>query len=79
MVRDVLTYLPLISIVATLLLSASHVDFVFAKPYAQDSKHWDRASSSTNDHGQKRELKFLQLASILAEPELNTNFYSKFR
>ena len=77
MVRDVLTYLPLISIVATLLLSTSHVDFVFAKPYAQDSKHWDRASSSTNDHGQKRELKFLQLASILAEPELNTNFYSK--
>jgi len=76
-VRTALTYFPLIGAFTAMLVLTWHANIVFAKPIGQDSRQSHKASSENNTSGQKQELKFLQLGSILSEPENATGFYDE--
>ena len=76
-VRSALTYFRLIGTFTTLLLLSWYANIVLAKPHDQDSKQWPTASSEKNRNGQKQELKFIQLGSILSVPEHANGFYDE--
>ena len=67
---------PMIGAFIPLLLLSWH-GVVLAKPHGQDSKQWQTASSENNSSGQKQELKFVQLGSILPEPDRANGFYDE--
>ena len=67
----------MIGAVITLLLLSWFGNVALAKPHGQDSKQWQTASSENNSSGQKQELKFIQLGSILPEPERANGFYDE--
>ena len=69
--------LPMIGTLTTLLLVSWHGSIVLAKPHGQDSKQWQTASTENNSSSQKQELKFIQLGSILPDPEPANDFYDK--
>ena len=76
-VQTALTYFPLIGTLTAMLVLSWHANIVLAKPLGQNSKQWHNASSENNSSGQKQELKFLQLSSILSEPENASGFYDE--
>ena len=76
-VRNALTYFQLIGTFTALLLLSWHANIVLAKQHGQDSKQWPTASSENNSSGQKQELHFIQLGSIISEPEHAYDFYDE--
>jgi hypothetical protein len=76
-VRTALTHFPLIGTLTAMLVLSWHANIVLAKPLGQNSKQSHKASSENNTSGQKQELKFLQLSSILSEPENASGFYDE--
>ncbi len=72
-----LVRLPTMSTLTALLLLSWHANAVLADQDGQDSKHWQTASSENNNSGQKQELKFTQLGSILSESEHANGFYDQ--
>ncbi len=76
-VQTALTYFPLIGTLTAMLVLSWHANIVLAKPLGQNSKQWHNASSENNSSGQKQELKFLQLSSMLSEPKNASSFYDE--
>ena len=76
-VRNAPACFPLIGTFTALLLLFWHANIVLAKPHSQDPKQWPTASSENNSSGQKQELKFIHLGSILSEPEHANGFYNE--
>ena len=76
-VRNAPACFPLIGTFTALLLLFWHANIVLAKPHSQDPKQSPTASSGNNSSGQKQELKFIQLGSILSEPEHANGFYNE--
>ena len=74
-VRTALTYFSLIGTFTVVLVLSWHANSVLAKPHGQDSKQWHRSSSENKSSVQKQELKFLQLGSVMSEPENTNGFY----
>ncbi len=76
-VRTALTYFPMIGTFTAMLVLSWHANIVLAKPLSRDSKQWHRDSSENNRGGQKQELTFLQLGSIMTEPDNASGFYNE--
>ena len=74
-VRTALTHFSLIGTFTAMLVLSWHANSVLAKPHGQDSKQWHRASSENKSSVQKQELQFLQLGSVMSEPENINGFY----
>ncbi len=74
-VRTALTHFSLIGTFTAMLVLSWHANSVLAKPHGQDSKQWHRASSENKSSVQKQELQFLQLGTVMSEPENINGFY----
>ena len=74
-VRTALTHFSLIGTFTAMLVLSWHANSVLAKPHGQDSKQWHRSSSENKSSVQKQELQFLQLGSVMSEPENTNGFY----